>query len=200
MSCRPSRLRVTAGVPVTLVDTAGLRETADVIEIEGVERARQAQRVAGLTLAVVDGGSPLSREDRRFVDGLTAAPHIIVIAKVDLPRAFAPAELAGSAPMVEVSALTGHGLERLRAKIVESLTGREELRDPPRISNARHLALVDDALSSLGRGVEALAEGATEELVLADLGAARQALEEITGRRTPEDLLRHIFSRFCIGK
>jgi tRNA modification GTPase len=81
-----------------------------------------------------------------------------------------------------------------------ALTGREELRDPPCISNARHLALLDEARRSVDRAAEALASGATEELILVDLGAARRALEEITGRRSPDDLLAHIFSRFCVGK
>jgi tRNA modification GTPase len=80
------------------------------------------------------------------------------------------------------------------------LTNDEELRDTPRISNIRHLALVDEALTSLERAGAAIASGATEELVLIDIVSARQSLEEITGRRSAEDLLRHIFQRFCIGK
>ena len=189
------------GLPVTLVDTAGLRDVAEAIEVEGVARARQAQRVAGLTLAVIDGGSPCSADDRRFVAEIQASPHLVVISKADLPRVWLTTELdTPPERAVEVSALTGRGLDRLRAKIVEVLTGREELRDPPRISNARHLSLIEEALSSLRRATQALADGATEELVLADLTAARQALEEITGARTPEDLLRHIFAKFCVGK
>ena len=99
-----------------------------------------------------------------------------------------------------MSALTGLGLDRLRTTIAARLSGSEELRDPPRISNVRHLALLADASAAVERAEQALAAGATEELVLAELAAARRALEEITGRRTPDDLLRHIFSRFCVGK
>jgi tRNA modification GTPase len=91
-------------------------------------------------------------------------------------------------------------MDRLRTAVATALVGREELRDTPRISNIRHLALLDDARAALGRAEQALGDGATEELVLADLGAARRVLEEITGRRTPEDLLQHIFSKFCVGK
>jgi tRNA modification GTPase len=101
---------------------------------------------------------------------------------------------------VEVSALTGAGVDALRRRLIAALTDREELRDPPAISNVRHLALVDDARRALERAGRSLHAGATEELVLVEIGTARRALEEITGRRTPDDLLEHIFRSFCVGK
>ncbi len=188
------------GFAVTLVDTAGLREAIDAIEVEGIERARQAQQVAALGLLVLDGAAPLSVADRNLAarrDGDT----LIVASKADLPRRWIAADLERpEASVIDVSALTGLGLDRLRTTIAARLSGSEELRDPPRISNVRHLALLADASAAVERAEQALAAGATEELVLAELGAARRALEEITGRRTPDDLLRHIFSRFCVGK
>jgi tRNA modification GTPase len=188
------------GLDITLVDTAGLREAADAIEAEGVERARQAQLVAALAIVVVDGSRPLSPEDRELASAGGPA-HLIAIAKADLPRRWGADELGDAAARaVEVSALAGVGMDRLRTAVATALVGREELRDTPRISNIRHLALLDDARAALGRAEQALGDGATEELVLADLGAARRVLEEITGRRTPEDLLQHIFSKFCVGK
>jgi tRNA modification GTPase len=101
---------------------------------------------------------------------------------------------------IAVSVVTGEGLETLRGVIRRELMAREELRDAPAISNLRHLELVDAARASLDRARRALADGATEELVLTDLSDARESLELITGRRAPDDLLRHIFARFCIGK
>jgi tRNA modification GTPase len=188
------------GLDITLVDTAGLREAADAIEAEGVERARQAQLVAALAIVVVDGSRPLSPEDRELASAGGPA-RVIAIAKADLPRRWGADELGDAAARaVEVSALAGVGMDRLRTAVATALVGREELRDTPRISNIRHLALLDDARAALGRAEQALGDGATEELVLADLGAARRVLEEITGRRTPEDLLQHIFSKFCVGK
>ena len=186
------------GLAVTLVDTAGLRESRDVIEAEGVARARQAQQIAALSVVVLDAAMPLTDEDRELS---CAGAAIVVASKSDLPRQWSAADL-GIAPddLVEVSALTGAGLDRLRTRIAAALCGQDDFRDPPHISNVRHLALLDEALHALDRGRQALADGATEELVLVDLGAARRALEEITGRRTPDDLLRHIFSRFCVGK
>jgi tRNA modification GTPase len=186
------------GVPVTLIDTAGLREAADAIEIEGVRRARQAQEIAALTIDVIDGSEPLPADDR-------AAPgpvaRVIAINKTDLPRAWPVAALGDAATRaLDVSALTGAGIDALRHRIVSELTSRDEWRDPPAVSNLRHLGHLMDALAVVERTRSSLQRGATEELLLAELLEARRSLEEITGRRAPEDLLRHIFGKFCIGK
>jgi tRNA modification GTPase len=186
------------GIPVTLVDTAGLRDTTDAIEVEGVERAYQARRVAALTIVVVDGNQPIAEADRRIV-AESPAPRIVVSSKTDLPHAWTAAELKGE-DVIELSVKTGAGLNVLRERMVGGLTDRETLRDVPSISNVRHLDLVNRASDSLQAAMYGIDAGATEELILTDLGAARRALEELTGRRTPEDLLRHIFERFCIGK
>jgi tRNA modification GTPase len=187
------------GLPITLVDTAGLREAADAIEIEGVRRARQAQEIASLTIAVIDGSEPLSADDRKVAVGQVT--RLIAISKTDLPRAW-PASALGDAShrAVEVSALTGAGIDALRRRIVSDLTSRDEWRDPPAVSNVRHLGHLMDALAVVERTRTSLQTGATEELLLAELVDARRSLEEITGRRAPEDLLRHIFGKFCIGK
>jgi tRNA modification GTPase len=189
-----------AGLPLTIVDTAGLRETDDIVESEGVTRARRAQQVAALTLVVLDGASALTEADLELASD-ASAPTLLVISKCDLPRRWPAIELGRpDERVVEVSALTGAGLDALRRRIVAALTAHEELRDAPAISNVRHLALLETAASAMESAAGALASGATEELVLADLGDARRALEEITGHRAPEDLLHHVFSRFCVGK
>lgn len=187
------------GLPITLVDTAGLREASDVIEIEGVRRAEEARDVAALTIVVIDGADALTDADREIAAG--AGARVIVISKTDRTRAWPRADLGehGSGA-VEVSAVTGAGLDDLRRRIVSELTERDEWRDPPMVSNLRHLGHLQDALEVSERAEQALAAGATEELLLAELADARRSLEAITGRRTAEDLLRHIFSRFCVGK
>jgi tRNA modification GTPase len=96
--------------------------------------------------------------------------------------------------------VTGHGLEELRQTIAMALLERDTLTDPPAITNVRHVALVETAREGIDRAQEALTAGSTEEMALVDLARARAALEEITGRRAPDDLLLHIFTRFCIGK
>jgi tRNA modification GTPase len=188
------------GIPLTLVDTAGLREAADAIEAEGVARAREAQRVATLTLVLVDGSRPATDDDRAVIAS-AGTPRLVVRSKADLARAWSDAELdAGDAMIVGASVVAPGGLEALRREMIRRLVDMEDWRDVPAISNLRHLALVDAARESLAHAETALADGATEELVLTDLTAARRALEEVTGARSAEDLLRHIFQRFCIGK
>lgn len=187
------------GVPITLVDTAGVREATDAVEVEGVRRAREAHAAARLVLVVVDGSTPLTPADATLLAG-RSEDSIVVRSKSDLPGAW-PSEHPPVPAHVAVSAVSGEGLDGLRDRIVAQLTGvAGPLRDTPAMTNARHLGLVDEARAAMGRAIGAVDSGATEELVLAELTAARSALEAIVGRRTPEDLLRHIFGRFCIGK
>ena len=187
------------GLALTLVDTAGIRAALDQIEAEGVRRAQEAQRVAALTLIVLDGSRRLEASDRELAQS-APAPVVVVRNKSDLPAAWDQKDPGPSLPTVSVSALTGDGLTELRRMITDVLTGREDLRDPPMVTNIRHLALVERARDAVFRAGDALASGSTEELILTDLAHARAALEEIAGRRTADDLLLHIFTRFCIGK
>src|SRR5262249_25926218 len=181
------------GLRVTLIDTAGLRDVRDVVEAEGVERARQSAVIADLVLRVEDWSkpraAPLDLHDSRNNKVLCVAN------KVDLSPAWRDQRT------IEVSATTGVGLHALRQAIVSSLDV-DLLRDRPSITNVRHVALVERAHAALTRARTALAADASlsEEFVLADLAEARAALEEISGRRTSEDLLAHIFARFCVGK
>jgi tRNA modification GTPase len=96
--------------------------------------------------------------------------------------------------------MAGTGLDALRATIATRLMGQDPHADPPAITNLRHIALVETARDAVAEAERSLAAGATEELVLVDLERGRTALEDITGRRTPDDLLAHIFARFCVGK
>jgi len=171
------------GLRVTLIDTAGLHETTDRVEAEGVSRSKHAMAVADLVLVVVDEDEPQDVDSK----------HLIVQNKSDLGRADRG---------VRISATTGAGLEDLRRAIVSALDF-DPSRDRPEITNTRHIALVARAHDALTRARNAaLADGGAlpEEFVLADLQDARTAFEEISGRRSPDDLLAHIFTRFCIGK
>jgi tRNA modification GTPase len=191
------------GLEVALVDTAGWRETQDVVEREGVARSRQARVAADLVLLVLDCSEPISREDEELLAETAGKPRIVVVNKVDLPGCHDVEQVAGagSTRRVDVCARTGAGLDDLRRAIVLELTGREALRDTAAISNARHIALLEGVHERLESAQSAAATAGTpEEFVLADLQAARVSLDEVVGTRTSDDLLRHIFDRFCIGK
>jgi tRNA modification GTPase len=187
------------GAAVTLVDTAGLRESVDAIEAEGVRRARHSAETAQVAVVVLDGSEPLRPDDHELVARTRTSARVVVRNKSDLAGAWRLEELRDTVAPVSVSATTGAGLEDLRAAIVESL-GAGDLREGAAITNIRHLALLDRAAAALARAREAASISEPEELVLADLHEARSALEEITGKRSSDDLLNEIFSRFCIGK
>jgi tRNA modification GTPase len=178
------------GLKVTLVDTAGLRDTDDPVEVEGVARAKQSIASADLVLLVQDRSRP------RTANSVQNRRVLCVANKSDLTPAWEDERA------VRVSAASGAGLDELRKRIAVAMDV-DPLRDRPAMTNVRHIALVEHAQAALGRAREAVsADGGTlsEEFVLADLADARAALEEISGRRAPEALLEHIFSRFCIGK
>lgn len=183
------------GLRVTLIDTAGLRHAGDMVESEGVARARQAAEVADLILAVADRSEPLGKEARDALEQTAGKKTVIVANKSDCPASWSIRDA------VDVSATTGEGMDMLRQRIVERL-GIESFADRPEITNIRHIALVERARDALVRAKGALEDGRRlpEEFVLADLQSARAAFEEITGRRTPDDVLAHIFERFCVGK
>lgn len=186
------------GILVTLVDTAGLRDaTADAIEREGMQRSRLAHEAASLTVVVLDGSAPLTAEDRAILASTAAAPRLIVENKSDLPSA----GIDPGAPAVRTSARTGEGLDTLRSEIARALTSGSAIeRDVPALTNVRHIALLERAHDALLRAAAAADDGAPEEIVAVDVEEARKALEEVTGARTPDDVLKEIFARFCIGK
>ena len=204
------------GMSIALVDTAGIRETGDVVEQEGVARARGAAAIADLLLVVLDRSRSLDAEDEALLAETRARERIIVLNKADLcqvppgtgtryqtRRTRRTTKAAMAVDGCEVSALTGSGLDALAERIAANLGGGRERRDPPRVTNIRHISLLERARDSLTRAVDAV--GASkgtipEEFLLADLQDAASHLQEITGQRSTDDLLRHIFERFCIGK
>jgi tRNA modification GTPase len=188
------------GVPVTVIDTAGLRESADPIEQEGVARADEARASAAMTLLVLDGSGELTPTDLTLLEEQPAGRRIVVINKCDLPQAFDAQERLAHAETIRTSAATGLGLDGLRAAIVREVSERDDLADTPTLANLRHVTLTQSALDAAARALDALRQGATEELLLVDLHDARHALEQITGTRTIDDVLLHIFTKFCIGK
>jgi tRNA modification GTPase len=191
-----------AGLSIALVDTAGIRDSDDPIEREGVTRACGSLSVADLSLVVIDRSRRMGKDDERTLSASEGRPRLIVLNKVDLPAAEDQAARFADECPVLVSARTGEGLDTLVARASQSLTGREAFRDPPAVTNVRHAALFEQARTVLRRARAVL--GSTpdlpEEFLLQDLQEAAESLEDVTGCRTTDDLLHHIFQRFCIGK
>jgi len=196
------------GIRLGLVDTAGIRVSGDEVEQEGVWRARRAAAVADLVLLVLDASRPLEEIDLALLRETANTSRIVIVNKTDLPPAWNSNELTVRTPAfagvtILLSLKTGTGVDELRGAMRAALDVVEPLRDAPVVTNVRHDALLRQAREALQRAIENLAEAgesASEELVLADLSDARHAFENVTGRRTTDDVLKRIFEKFCIGK
>ena len=187
------------GLSLSLIDTAGVRETDDVVEREGVARAKAAVSIADLTIVLLDRSRPLTMDDRELIGITNDRPRVVAWNKIDLPPSL-PLEPLDPVQAIAISAATGAGIDRLIEAIGTALNANEPLRDSPRVTNVRHTTLLEKARESLTHGATALESEVSEEFPLLDLQEASAALQEITGKRTTDDLLRHIFERFCIGK
>lgn len=190
------------GLVVTLVDTAGICDTMDLVEREGVQRARGALGVADFSLLMLDRSRPLDDDDRALLSEFSPLAHLVVINKIDLPPAWNAGELGPRDGAIEVSLREGQHLDVLRTRLADALSARETPRDEVAISNLRHIQLLERAREAIGRALHMVSHPnpPSEELLLVDLQDAKGALEEITGRRASEDTLRYIFDRFCVGK
>ena len=193
------------GIAVTLVDTAGMRSTRDVIESEGVNRARGALDVARVVILVLDQSRPLEGDDAGLLNLTQSVDRVVVVNKIDLPPAWTNVDVPAGPRMetfVRISLIDDEddACTRVTQAVTDVLLAGEELRDPPAITNLRHVDLLERARTALIRAAAAAADNAPEELVLADLADAQQAFGAVTGQRTPEEVLHRIFEEFCIGK
>ena len=190
------------GIPLELVDTAGLREAVpgmDEAERLGMARSRTALADAALVLLVVDATQEMCEEDRALLAELEGRAAILVRNKADLLREAAATEWEGLIPSVLTSAVTGEGVEALRAAIVRLATGGAAA-EPGMLTTLRHQQSVVTALAALDDGRRAVADGTPHEMLLLDLYRALWALDALTGQTTTDDVLQLIFSTFCIGK
>lgn len=187
------------GLSLSLIDTAGVRQTTDIVEQEGVARARAAVDVADVTIVLLDRSRPLSFDDREILGLTSSRPRVVTWNKIDLPPS-QPLEPLDPIEAVAISATTGAGIDRLIDAVAAALHAARPDRDTPAITNVRHVALLERAKAALTRASGALKADVSEEFPLLDLQEASAAMQEITGQRTTDDLLRHIFERFCIGK
>jgi tRNA modification GTPase len=192
------------GVPVVVADTAGIRDTEEVVERAGVERAHAALADAGCVLAVFDGSCRLEAADHAVAAAVRGRPVIAILNKRDLPLVTTKDDvsaLVGETAIVELSALRGDGLGDLEAAVARMLLAGSDRQDEEvGIFRERHRDAVQRASVDLARAEQALAGSAPLELVASDLAAAADALGSITGVVTSEDVLDRVFAEFCIGK
>ncbi len=191
------------GVPLVLVDTAGIGQGGGPLDQLGVERARRLIREADLVVVVLDDAAGLRPEDREILALLKDRPCVVALNKADLGRqavdAAAVGEVLDDAPVVRVSAATGQGLKELE-EAVQARVGLEGPDEAALVGNLRQEAALRRGLEALDGGLEALREERPWDLVAVDLREAYEALGEVTGESGGADLVAEIFSRFCIGK
>jgi len=186
------------GIPVELIDTAGLRESTDEAESLGIAKSREAMAEADVVLLVLDATAPFHEEDEAAIAALATRPSLIVINKNDLAPATALKPYPHSA--LETSALTGAGIPELRRSILSLLTREAPGAETALLTNLRQQQAVSAALTALGKAQQAVAATIPHEMILLDLYEALQSLDALTGATTSYDILNLIFSKFCIGK
>ena len=191
------------GVPLRMMDTAGIRSTEDIIEKIGVEKALKCAENADLILYVLDAASPFSVEDRELLAKLSGKKMIVLLNKSDLEQKTGEAEVsaAADAPVIAVSAKENQGIEQLRDYVLDLFLGGEvRFNEQVYITNERHKAALADVISSLKLVLESIRGGMPEDVYTVDLMDAYQSLGRIIGEETGEDLINEIFSKFCMGK
>ena len=191
-----------SGVPVRLIDTAGIRETTDLIESIGITRSRTAIAEADISLLVLDAAEPLTDGDVSLLNHVSQERRIIALNKTDLPRKLESESIpAYAGEVIRISALTGEGFNSLTGTLLLRLGGDVAIeRDDLMLTDARQHAALRKAIEQLRDARELLSQRELEEIVLLRLRGALAALGEITGETLTEDILGQIFSTFCIGK
>ncbi len=189
-----------AGIPLKLVDTAGIRRALDEAEDIGIRKSMEALADADLVLVVLDSSEPAGAEDFRLLALVEQRTAILVENKSD--KTSWQFQVPGSQlPRVRVSALTGEGIPELRTEILRLAGGEfDGSRETGLLTNTRHQGLVGESLAGLDAAVNAVRSKVPHEMALLDLYSALRPLDEITGATTNDDILNLIFSRFCIGK
>jgi len=195
------------GVPISLTDTAGIREASDRIESIGIDRSRRAAADADLLIVVLDGSEPLTTDDRDLLADVADKLHILAVNKRDLQTFSLPEPIESENPSgvtrvasLSVSALTEEGLDDLRAAILKPFENGNAAIDGLLITNARHHDLLLRSVAAIESSEELVRARASEELILIGLHNALRYLGEITGETTTDDILGKIFATFCIGK
>ena len=188
------------GVPLKLVDTAGIRETEDIVEQIGVERSKKALKEADLVLLVLNASETLTDQDRQLLEISQDSNRIILLNKVDLPEKIEIDQLPED--HIKISVLKNQNIDQIEDRINALFFENAGLveQDATYLSNARHISLIDKAVESLQAVNEGLALGMPVDLLQVDLTRTWEILGEITGDAAPDELITQLFSQFCLGK
>jgi tRNA modification GTPase len=188
-----------AGVPLKILDTAGIRHSHDIVEQEGVRRSIGAIESADMVLFVLDGSQPFTAEDRRVMEELRGKHVIAIINKADLPRKLG--QLTEPETQVFISCRTGEGLDGLKSAIADQVKqGTIDSREHVWAVNQRHTTALEQAKESLQKALESITSGLSPEFISLDLRGTLDSLGLIIGATYTEDILERIFNDFCIGK
>lgn len=192
------------GVPLKLIDTAGIRETEDVVERIGVERSKEMMSQADLVLVVVNYSEALTNEDEDLFHAVQGKDFIVIVNKTDLPQAIdmeRVTELAEGNRVITTSLIEEQGIDELEKAIADLFfEGTIDSTDMTYVSNARHIGLLTQAGQTIGDAIEAIENGVPIDMVQIDLTRTWEVLGEITGDTVHESLIDQLFSQFCLGK
>lgn len=191
------------GIPLKIVDTAGIHETVDIVEKIGVDKARESVEEADLVLYVVDGNKPLDADDTQIIGLLEGKKAIIVMNKIDIEQVVDKMWITSkiNAPVVEISAKKGEGMEELYGIIKDMFFhGKLSMNDEVYITNLRHKQALAEAEQSLEQVLSSIDRNMPEDFLSIDLMAAYEQLGTILGESLDDDLANEIFDKFCMGK
>ena len=193
------------GIPLILMDTAGIRDAENQVEAIGIERARKSMEEADLILMVIDGSVPLTEEDRRILSSLEGKKAIVILNKYDLEQKAGEAEIRSliseETPIIHLSAQYGSGIDRLE-ELIQKLMHTEDL-DAGRqlfLTNLRHMDLAEKSLELIHQAQKSCADKLPADFIVVDLTEAFHKLGEITGENVDDELINSIFQNFCVGK
>ncbi|CJW01342.1 tRNA modification GTPase TrmE [Streptococcus pneumoniae] len=188
------------GVPLKLIDTAGIRETDDIVEQIGVERSKKALKEANLVLLVLNASEPLTAQDRQLLEISQDTNRIILLNKTDLPETIETSKLPED--VIRISVLKNQNIDKIEERINNLFFENAGLveQDATYLSNARHISLIEKAVESLQAVNQGLELGMPVDLLQVDLTRTWEILGEITGDAAPDELITQLFSQFCLGK
>ncbi|ARJ14970.1 MULTISPECIES: tRNA uridine-5-carboxymethylaminomethyl(34) synthesis GTPase MnmE [Staphylococcus] len=192
------------GVPLRLVDTAGIRDTEDIVEKIGVERSRKALSQADLILFVLNYNEPLTKEDRTLFEVIKNEDVIVIVNKTDLAQQLnieEVQEMIGNKPLIQTSMLKQEGIDELEIQIRDLFFGGDvQNQDMTYVSNSRHIALLKQARHAIQDAIDAAESGVPMDMVQIDLTRTWEILGEIIGESASDELINQLFSQFCLGK